>query len=165
MIPVNVITSVTSMPPQSLVSTCGSPSTPPTSDERHQRKQAKECDGVPYLVRYARNEQWNEQNDAERIGQVDPPLLGFRVEAIHELPELGRNERPAGANRAAQRFRQAVGAAGAGPDRIDDEETYERRQDNDHEQEAQQRQDDVEDTAEQPPPQEAKHSTRCQRRR
>ena len=123
MMPVNEITRVTSSPPQRRVSTCGSPNTPPTSRKKATTgKTPKNRIALQRLVGDARDEQRHQQDDAERVGQVDPPAARCRIEAVHELGEFGRDERPAGADLAADRLRQAIDAARSRPHRVDEQE-------------------------------------------
>ena len=150
MMPVNEITSVTRSPPQSRVSTCGRPNTPPTSRKNATTgKTPKNRIALAALYGSARDQQRHEQDRAQRIGEIDPPLLVFRIEAVHELAELRRDERPAGADRTADRFRQAIGAARPGPYRIDQQESHGRPDQRGEKREADQRQDRVRHAAEQ----------------
>ena len=55
--------------------------------------------------------------------EIDPPALGLRIEAIHELAEAGADEDPAGAAGSA------VVAAGAGPGGVEQSPSQERDED------------------------------------
>ena len=72
-------------------------------------------------MRHRGNEQGDEQHRAEHVDHIDPPLLAYRIEAVHELAELGCDERPAGADLPSDCFRQAIDSARAGPDGIDEQ--------------------------------------------
>ncbi len=102
--------------------------------EADHRKYAEEQHGVDAFVGDSRNQQRNQQEQAQRIGEIDPPMLALRIEAVHELGELALDERPAGAHRATDRFREAVDATGAVPDRIDEQKPDRRpgQRGNDH---------------------------------
>ena len=78
MMPVNEMTSVTRSPPQRRVSTCGKPEhSADQQEEGDDRKHPEEQDRVESLVGHARNEQRDQQDRAERVGQIDPPLFGL----------------------------------------------------------------------------------------
>src|SRR5262249_50358903 len=55
---------------------------------------------------------------------VDPPLFACRIEAVHELGELGLYERPAGPDLAAHRFGEAIEAARSRPDGADEQKFH-----------------------------------------
>src|SRR6266545_3306580 len=118
-------------------------------EEAGDRKDAEEQDRVQPLVGNARDEQRHQQEHAERIGEIDAPLLVLRVEAIHELAELGGDERPAGADLALHRLRQAVDATRSLPDRIDEQKFHRRPRDRSDDDEADDCQRGIEHTVEQ----------------
>ena len=75
-------------------------------EEGDDGKRDEEQPGVEALGRQPRNQQRQQQQRGEEEGQVDPPALGFRIEAVDELAELRLDERPAGADRVVRHFRQ-----------------------------------------------------------
>src|SRR5581483_7876553 len=84
----------------------------------------EEQNRVPALERRARDQKAREQHGTERENDIRPPALRDRVEAIDQLAELRLDKRPAGPARAETGF-----AAVAGPDRVEKEETQQRRHD------------------------------------
>ena len=96
-------------------------------------KQQEECDdgkrneeqaGIETLGRQPRDQQRQQQQRGENEGQVHPPALGLRIEAVDELAELRLHERPARPDRAPHILLETCGAVLAGPDRIDQQEFH-----------------------------------------
>src|SRR6267154_3554337 len=117
-------------------------------EESDDRKDPEKQDRIESLMGHTRNEQRNEQDSAERVGQVDPPLFACRIEAVHELGELGPDERPASADLAADRLRQTIDAARARPDRVDKQKLHGWPQHGGHDDAADDGQDGIEHTIE-----------------
>ena len=76
--PTSAVSSVTNTPPQSSVSTWGSPrlSQPSQQDERHDREDEEEQSGADVATRRAGPEQPDDQRGAENFGETDAPALG-----------------------------------------------------------------------------------------
>ena len=54
-------------------------------EEGYDRKDPEKQDRVESLMGRARNKQRNQQDRAERVGQIDPPMFTCRVKAVHVL--------------------------------------------------------------------------------
>ena len=92
-------------------------------EKRHDRKRDEEQPGVEALGRQPRNQQRQQQQRRKDERQVDPPALRLGIKAVDELGEFRLHIRPARADRVAGVFREAGVAIGAGPDRIDQQES------------------------------------------
>ena len=93
-------------------------------DERDDRKDDQQVDGILALVGHARDGHRHQPDDQQDGADVDPPALGDRVAAVHELVELRPDESPAGAGPR----RHAGVALLAAPYRVDERPVDDRRQ-------------------------------------
>ena len=102
-----------------------------------------------------------DQDDRQHAGDIDPPALRRRVEAVHELAEARRDEAPAG---AVLRL-QAVFLVLCRPGRLEDGPIEQRRHRNGEQKDGQDGQGGVEDAGEQAGAQPADDTDRIGRRR
>ena len=91
-------------------------------EERDDRKRDEEQAGVEALGRQPRNQQRQQQQRGQDEGQIDPPALRLRIEAVDELREFGLDIGPAGADRMPGILRKTGVAVLAAPDRVDQQE-------------------------------------------
>jgi hypothetical protein len=91
-------------------------------EERDHRVDQEQPRGERQLVAELRKEQWNCGNHQDQEREVDPPALGDRIEAVHELVEADLDEGPARALDAIARLARI-----AGQTRVEDHPVQDRR--------------------------------------
>ncbi len=168
------LTSRSPAPPMLCSNSCNRPAVqltpkpampPPCSRKNATTGKREEQARVEALRRQPRQQQRQQQRGTEPIGQVDAPALGFRIEAIDQLRQLGLNIGPAGADLVPGLFGEARGTILAGPHRVNQQEFDRRDHDVPSQQEPEDREQNIARRIQQPRSQEADEAGALRRRR